>query len=92
VLLLDEPSRGVDVSGRAEIYELIRRQAALGTAVLVISSEFDELQNCDRVVVLREGRVVADLGPDEVSESTILAASFADHTDAHPTEPPKGTP
>jgi ribose transport system ATP-binding protein/rhamnose transport system ATP-binding protein len=86
VLLLDEPSRGVDVSARAEIYRVIREQAALGTAVLVISSEFDELKGCDRVVVLREGRVAANLGPDEVSESAILAASFADHTDVHPTE------
>jgi ABC-type sugar transport system ATPase subunit len=86
VLLLDEPSRGVDVSARAEIYGVIREQAALGTAVLVISSEFDELKGCDRVVVLREGRVTADLGPDEVSESAILAASFADHGDVQPTE------
>jgi ribose transport system ATP-binding protein len=87
VLLLDEPSRGVDVSARVEIYRVIREQAALGTAVLVISSEFDELKGCDRVVVLREGRVVADLGPDEVSESAILTASFADHVDGHPTDP-----
>jgi len=91
VLLLDEPSRGVDVSARTEIYGVIREQAALGTAVLVISSEFDELKSCDRVVVLREGRVVADLGPNEVSESAILAASFADHSDAPPIEPLRET-
>ncbi len=91
VLLLDEASRGVDVSARAEIYGVIRQQSALGTAVLVISSEFDELKSCDRVVVLREGRVSAELGPDEVSESAVLAASFADHTDLHPAEPPRET-
>jgi ribose transport system ATP-binding protein/rhamnose transport system ATP-binding protein len=79
VLLLDEPSRGVDVSARAEIYRVIRRQAAQGTAVLVISSEFDELTNCDRVVVMREGRLTANLRADQVSESVVLAASFADH-------------
>jgi ABC-type sugar transport system ATPase subunit len=86
VLLLDEPSRGVDVSARAEIYGVIRAQARMGTAVLVVSSEFDELKSCDRVVVLREGRVTANLGADEVSESAILAASFADHGDVHTTE------
>jgi len=91
VLLLDEASRGVDVSARAEIYGVIRKQAALGTAVLVISSEFDELKSCDRVVVLREGRVSAELGPDEVSESAVLAASFADHTDLHPAKPSRET-
>ena len=84
ILLLDEASRGVDVSARVEIYNVIRQQAALGAAVLVVSSEFDELTNCDRVVVLREGRVAAELGPDEVSESAILAASFAEHRDARP--------
>lgn len=86
LLLLDEASRGVDVSARAEIYAMIRRQAALGTAVIVISSEFDEMVNCDRVVVLREGRVVAELGAGEISESAILAASFADSSDIHPIE------
>jgi ABC-type sugar transport system ATPase subunit len=59
--------------------------------VLVISSEFDELKSCDRVVVLREGRVSADLGPDEVSEAAVLAASFADHTDLHPAKPSRET-
>lgn len=86
LLLLDEASRGVDVSARAEIYALIRQQATLGTAVIVISSEFDEMANCDRVVVLREGRVVAELGTGEISEHAILAASFADHSDDHSTE------
>jgi ribose transport system ATP-binding protein len=83
VLLLDEPSRGVDVSARAEIYRVIRRQASQGTAVLVISSEFDELTNCDRVVVMREGRVTANLPAEQVSESLVLAASFADHEGHH---------
>lgn len=79
VLLLDEASRGVDVAARAEIYAMIRHQANLGTAVIVISSEFDELANCDRVLVLREGRVVAEFGSGEISESALVAASFADH-------------
>ncbi|QGN58825.1 ATP-binding cassette domain-containing protein [Nostocoides sp. HKS02] len=84
VLLLDEPSRGVDVSARAEIYRVIRQQAATGTAVLVISSEFEELKSCDRVVVMREGRITANLTPSQASESVVLEASFADHHQGQP--------
>jgi ABC-type sugar transport system ATPase subunit len=84
VLLLDEPSRGVDISARAEIYRVIRQQARNGTAVLVISSEFDELRSCDRVVVMREGRITANLSPSQASESAVLEASFADHGTGQP--------
>lgn len=59
LLILDEPTVGVDVGARAELYEIIRRRADDGTAVLMISSDFEELEICDRVVVMREGRVVA---------------------------------
>ena len=59
VLILDEPTRGVDVGARAEIHRLIRNLAEKGMAVLVISSEPDELPDlCDRVLVMAEGRVV----------------------------------
>ena len=56
VLILDEPTVGVDVGARAEIYKIIRGLAAAGTAVLVISSDFEELEICDRVGVIRSGR------------------------------------
>ena len=79
VLILDEPTRGVDVGARGEIYRLIRGLAAEGMAVLVISSEPDELPElCDRVLVMAEGRIVRELGGGAVTRSAIVQASYVD--------------
>jgi len=59
VLILDEPTVGVDVGARAELYAIIRALADAGTSVLMISSDFDEFAVCDRVAVMREGRISA---------------------------------
>jgi ribose transport system ATP-binding protein len=65
LLLLDEPTRGVDVGAKADIYHLVRSLTATGLAVVVASSELPELLGwCDRLVVLRQGRVAAELPPD----------------------------
>jgi ABC-type sugar transport system ATPase subunit len=78
VLILDEPTRGVDVGARAEIHRLIRRLAAEGMAVLAISSEPEELPDlCDRVLVMAEGRIVKELDGAEVTRRNIVAASYA---------------
>ena len=62
VLLLDEPTQGVDVGARQEIYDLIRRSAADGAAVILVANDFAELARlCGRVVVLRQGRVVGEV-------------------------------
>ncbi|MEH1017178.1 sugar ABC transporter ATP-binding protein [Micromonospora sp. CPCC 206060] len=70
VLLLDEPSRGIDIGARAEIHRIIQHQAALGTAVLVASSEIAELLAiCHRVLVLHQRTIVGELhGPDLTEE------------------------
>lgn len=61
LLLLDEPTAGIDVGARADVYALIRTEVDRGLAVIVVSSDFDELsQVCDRVLVLREGRIAAE--------------------------------
>ncbi|WP_294569117.1 sugar ABC transporter ATP-binding protein [uncultured Arthrobacter sp.] len=74
VLLLDEPTRGVDVAGRAEIHNLVRRAAAGGAAVLFVSTEFDEvLDLADTVVTMFGGRVVATHRGSDIDASTILA-------------------
>jgi len=78
VLILDEPTRGVDVGARGEIHRLIRALAAKGMAVLVISSEPDELPDlCDRVLVMAEGRIVRELEGDTISRASIIEASYA---------------
>ncbi|WP_236683285.1 sugar ABC transporter ATP-binding protein [Demequina sediminicola] len=73
VLLLDEPTRGVDVGARVEIYTLIRKLAAAGTAILVVSSEIDEVLGlADRVLVLADGRVLDEKPTSEIDEHGVL--------------------
>jgi ribose transport system ATP-binding protein len=73
VLLLDEPTRGVDVGARTEIYTLIRTLADSGVAVVVVSSEVEEVLGlADRVLVVREGSVVHDASADTIDESQVL--------------------
>jgi ABC-type sugar transport system ATPase subunit len=79
VLILDEPTRGVDIGARGAIHRLIRDLAARGIAVLVISSEPDELPDlCDRVLVMAEGRILRELSGDALSRNAIVEASYAD--------------
>ena len=78
VVILDEPTRGVDVGAKTEIYSLIHRMASEGKAVLVISSEHAELFGlCDRVLVMGEGRLRGELLPPDFSEEKLLHLSMA---------------
>jgi ribose transport system ATP-binding protein len=73
VLLLDEPTRGVDVGARTEIYALIRQLAADGVAIVLVSSEVPEVLGlADRVLVVREGRVVRTAPGAELDEGRVL--------------------
>lgn len=73
VFLLDEPTRGVDVGAKAEIYEIIHRLAAGGAAVLLASSELEEILHlADRVVVMHRGRIAGELGAAEAGEERIM--------------------
>ena len=72
VLLLDEPTRGVDVNAKLEIHEIVRNCARDGMSVLVSSSEYDELLDmCDRILVMFRGRIVAELPRAAANEETI---------------------
>jgi ribose transport system ATP-binding protein len=77
VLLLSDPTKGVDVIARREIYETIDALAQAGTAVLVYASDTEELLAvCDRLIVMYEGRIVAELEGDEMNEARVTSALF----------------
>lgn len=77
IFLFDEPTRGIDVGAKAEIYDLIERLAREGRAVIVVSSELLEvIRVSDRVLVMREGRISATLGHGEITEANIARAAI----------------
>ena len=73
VIIMDEPTRGVDVGAKFEIYQLIRQLNKDGIAILMISSELPEILGLsDRILVMREGKIVAELTPNETNEEMII--------------------
>ena len=77
VLILDEPTQGVDVGAKSEIHRLIGELAAQGMAVLMISSELPEvLGMSDRIVVMRNGGVAADFSRADATAESVMAAAF----------------
>jgi putative multiple sugar transport system ATP-binding protein len=73
ILLLDEPTRGVDVGAKYEIYQIINQLASEGKAVLMISSELAELLGmCDRIYVMNEGRLISEFSREEASQEAIM--------------------
>ena len=76
ILLLDEPTRGVDVAAKKEIYATIADLAARGMGILLISSELPEMLGmCDRTLVMREGRLVGEFTREQATEEKILAGA-----------------
>ena len=76
ILIFDEPTRGVDIGAKQEIYAFIEQLVSQGVAILLVSSEMEEvLRLCDRVVVLRRGRVAATLPREAASEAAIMRAA-----------------
>ncbi|HTX25447.1 MAG TPA: sugar ABC transporter ATP-binding protein [Streptosporangiaceae bacterium] len=81
LLLLDEPTQGVDVGARTDIYHLVREAVAAGTAILIVASDPEELSRVtDRVLVLRRGRVVAEVNGPDIDASHLTALAFAGET------------
>ncbi|WP_079084178.1 sugar ABC transporter ATP-binding protein [Streptomyces longwoodensis] len=74
VLILDEPTRGIDVGAKVEIYQLVNRLTAAGAAVLMISSDLPEvLGMSDRVLVMAQGRIAGELSADEATQDSVMA-------------------
>jgi len=81
VLLLDEPTRGVDVGAKAEIHALLERMAAQGLAVLVVSSDLRELMGlCDRLLVMSRGVLVGEVARAQFDEAAILSMAYQEYT------------
>ncbi|HTJ59156.1 MAG TPA: sugar ABC transporter ATP-binding protein [Devosiaceae bacterium] len=78
IILMDDPMRGVDVGTKLEVYGLIHEEARQGRTFLWYTTETDELYNCDRVYVFRNGRIVTALEHSELSEERVIQASFAE--------------
>jgi ribose transport system ATP-binding protein len=77
VLIIDEPTRGIDVGAKVEIYNLINELSLMGVAIIVISSETSELMGiCDRILVMRKGQIQGELAKKEYSEEDILRLSI----------------
>ena len=73
VLFIDEPTRGIDVGAKQEIYKIMRQLADNGTSIIMVSSEMSELIGMsDRIIVMKEGQVVKELMPEEYSQELIL--------------------
>ncbi|MGV3491702.1 MAG: sugar ABC transporter ATP-binding protein [Devosia sp.] len=78
VVLMDDPMRGVDIGTKQEVYSILRSEADKGRCFVWYSTEMDEICQCDRVYVFREGRIVAELTGADITEDNVLSASFAE--------------
>jgi ribose transport system ATP-binding protein len=76
LILMDDPTRGVDVGTKRELYRLVREEAARGRTFIWYTTENDELAHCDRTYVFRAGRVTRLLLAHECNEQSLLSASF----------------
>ena len=75
IIILDEPTRGIDVGSKSEIHNVLRELSGHGIGIIMISSEMPEIVGvCDRVIIIREGRLVHDISGHEVTQKNIIAA------------------
>jgi len=76
ILIMDEPTRGIDVGAKEEVYNIIRALAGAGKSIVLVSSELPEILSlCDRIIVMNKGSVVGELSNEEATEERIMALS-----------------
>jgi erythritol transport system ATP-binding protein len=84
VLLMDEPTRGIDVSAKADVFEIVDKLAAGGKGIIIVASELKEiLAISDRIIVLSKGRITGEFMRDEVTEEALVSASAVGHEIVH---------
>jgi ribose transport system ATP-binding protein len=84
VLLLDEPTRGIDVGAKEEIYKLMDQLAGRGVAILFVSSELEEIISMsDRALVMHEGRMSGEVSRADLSEESVMRLATGDVESAH---------
>jgi ribose transport system ATP-binding protein len=76
IVLMDDPMRGVDIGTKLDVYRIVAAEAAAGRTFIWYTTEMEELGHCDHVYVFRHGRVVADLGRNDLTEQKIIQSSF----------------
>jgi ribose transport system ATP-binding protein len=85
ILLLNDPTRGIDVGTKQEMYQLLRRLADDGAAILFYSTDYDELVGCcDRVLVMYDGTIRRELTGDEITERALVASALNIGVEAGP--------
>jgi ABC-type sugar transport system ATPase subunit len=79
IFIMDEPTRGIDVGAKYEVYSIMNEHAAKGAGILFISSELDELIGmCDRILVMRNGELTGEFDKKEFDEELIIRAAFGE--------------
>ena len=77
ILILDEPTRGIDIGAKSEIYALMRKLTESGKSIIMISSEIAEvMQVSDRIIVMHEGNISGEITAEEVTKNNIMQAAF----------------
>ena len=76
IVIMDDPTRGVDIGTKYEVYDLIKNESDNGRTFLWYTTEIDELNNCDYVYIFRDGKIVAEIPHSELTEEKVLQASF----------------
>ena len=77
ILIMDEPTRGIDVGAKAEIYQLMRKLTQSGKSIIMVSSEISEvMQVSDRIIVMHEGEITGEIAAEEATQDLILQDSF----------------
>ena len=80
ILLMDEPSRGIDIGAKTEVFDIINKYAEEGLSIIVISSELQEIVSiADRVIVLSNGIKTGEFFGDEIQQDTLVLASYKGH-------------